>query len=153
RSGTFRMGLYQTDTCSFMRGPTPFKDITGPGGWFDGKLVDFGEFMRREQLKSIYYASVNIEGYEYVLIPYWAGTGWLKRIQTIGISWHDARFNSPQPGKFTFLGKPVPEYEEIQGLLAQTHNLVLSIDNWQSWVRKTARSSEADAKRPQQKRR
>ncbi len=136
RSGVLRMGLYQTDTCSFMRGPIPFKEIEGPGGWYDGEIVEFGEFMKREQLKNVYYASINIEAYEYVLLPYLSHIGWMKRCQTIGISWHDARYCSPIGGPFTYLGQAVPVYEDMQELLAKTHILVLSIDNWQTWVRK-----------------
>ncbi len=141
RSGIFRMGLYQTDTCSFTRGPVPLKDlpVRSPGGWFDGEIVEFGEFMGREGLRDVYYASLNIEGYEYVLLPHWAKTGWLARIQTLGISWHDARYNSSISGPFTWLGQPLPVFEDLQPMLEETHELVLSIDNWQSWVRKEAR--------------
>lgn len=133
-SGTLRMGLYGSDMCSFMRGPTPFKDI--PSTWFDGEMVEFDEFMESQELDWVYYASLNIEGYEYILLPHVAKLGWIKRWQTIGISWHDARYNSPIPGPFTYLGNPAPIYEEMQELLAKTHELVLSIDNWQTWVRK-----------------
>lgn len=136
RSGVLRMGLYQTDTCSFMRGPVPFKDIEGPGGWYDGQMMDFHEFMRRENLDSVYYAKMNIEAYEYVLLPYLARAGWLEKCQVIGISWHDARYCSPIGGPFTYLGDPVPVYEDMQVLLDKTHELVLCIDNWQTWVRR-----------------
>lgn len=136
RSGVLRMGLYQTDTCSFMRGPMPFKNMQGPGGWYDAQMVDFDQFMRREKLETVYYAKMNIEAYEYVLLPHLARTAWLEKCQIIGISWHDARYCRPIGGPFTYLGGEVPVYEDMQELLGKTHDLVLSIDNWQTWVRR-----------------
>lgn len=132
RSGTLPMGSYGNDGCSFMRGPTP----TPPGAiWFDGRLVEFDEFMRREGLSGVYHTSMNIEAYEYVLLPHLVKTGWLERCQTIGISWHDcAHCGVGSP--YTYLGQSVPCWYEMQELLAKDHDLVLSIDNWQSWVRR-----------------
>jgi FkbM family methyltransferase len=136
RSGVLQMSLYGTYDCSFMRGPTPLKEVAGWGGYYDGRMVEFDECMRQERVQSIYYAKMNIEAYEYILLPHMARTGWLKRCQVIGISWHDARYNCPNPGPFSYLGEAVPVYEEMQELLARTHELVLSIDNWQTWVRR-----------------
>jgi hypothetical protein len=92
--------------------------------------------MQQQAIQEVYYASLNIEGYEYILLPHVARTVGLSHWQTIGISWHDARYNSPVGGPFTYLGQPAPVYEDMQELLGKTHDLVLSIDNWQSWVRR-----------------
>lgn len=135
RSGVLRMGLYGTDTCSFTRGSIPLKDL--PGVWYDGRMVEFDEFMRGAGLRDVYYASLNIEAYEFVLLPHLAATGWLARVQTIGISWHDSRSTGYSiQAPYTYLGEPLPRWEAMQELLGKTHDLVLSIDNWQSWVRR-----------------
>lgn len=136
RSGVLQMGLYGTYDCTFMRGPTPLKDISGWGGYYDAEMVEFGEFMQRENLTSIYYATLNIEAYEYVLLPHMQRLGWLEKCQILGMSWHEAQFNSPAGGPYTYLGHPVPNYEDMQVVIRQTHDLVLSIDNWQTWVKR-----------------
>jgi len=124
-SGTFRMGLYQTYFCSFMRGS---QELKGADTWFDGRLVEIGDFLESEGIAEVYYASINIEGYEFVLLPHMAGKGLLERVRTIGISWHGP--------DCTWLGQPVHGQEAEEETLAKTHDLVLSIDNWQSWARR-----------------
>lgn len=132
RSGIFRMGLYKSYDCSFMRGGIPFKD----GTWYDAELAEFGAFMQEEGVESISYATLNIESYEYVLLPHMARIGWLEKCQVLGLSWHDARFNTPVKGPYTWLGEPVVSYEDVQEILQQTHRIVLEIDNWQTWERR-----------------
>lgn len=135
RTGRFRMGLYTSYDCTFLRSQAvPFKDIAGT--WFDGSLVEFSEFCRSQGLESVYYTSINVEGFEYVLIPHLARTRWLERMWCVGVSWHDTRFNCPVPGPYLWQGEPVAGLDETKTILAQTHDLVLSIDNWQSWVRR-----------------
>lgn len=121
RSGRFEMGLYGAEYCSFMRGDTPL----GPRDrLFDGELVEFGAFMEREGLDEVYYASLNIEGYEFVLLPHMADSGWLEKCRTVGISWH-------RPCRW--LGSMSASQPAVNERLGESHELVLSIDNWQSW--------------------
>jgi len=97
RSGTFRMGLYTSYDCTFMRSESVrLKDLSGV--WYDAEMRAMGGFLSSEDLRHIYYASINIEGYEYVLLPYMAKMSILANCQCVGISWHDARFNCPIPG-------------------------------------------------------
>jgi FkbM family methyltransferase len=124
RSGVFHMGSYQTYDCSFMRGPTPYTGKT-----VGARLIEFEEFVRREGIRSIDYATLNIEAYEYVLLAHMSKIGWLEKCQMLGISWHQA------PGNYTWLDEPAASYAEVQELLKETHRLVLSIDNWQTWER------------------
>jgi len=134
-TGLHKMCLYTSYDCTFLRSQTVmFSD--DPAAWHDGWMMEFGDFMEMCQLKSIWYASINIEGYEYALIPYLQETGWLDKIEVLGVSWHDARFNCPVPGPYVWQGNVLPSYEQMQELLAETHKLVLEIDNWQTWVRK-----------------
>lgn len=133
RSGTFQMALRGAYDCTFMRASVPFDDDSK----FDAELVEFGEFMERESIDDIYYATLNIEAYEYVLLPHMAQIGWLERCQVLGLSWHDnTLFNSPVPGPYTWLGEQVLQYEDIQELLVKTHEIHLEIDNWQTWKRR-----------------
>ena len=124
RSGTFQMALYGTDSCSFMRGLTPL--TPGHEAFFDARMEEFGAFMEREKIEEVYYASVNIESYELVLLPHLVDTGWLEKIETVGISWHHSA---------TWKNKSTTSYGDIQDMLAEDHELVLGIDNWQSWKR------------------
>lgn len=134
KTGTFTMGLYQTDTCSFMRGTTP---LAAEGHWYEGELLEFGKAMVADSIKSIYYSTLNIEAYEFVLLPYMAKLGWLKKCQILGISWHDAiETGFSIAGPYTWNGNSVPRWAEVQAIIEKTHELVLSIDNWQTWVRK-----------------
>jgi FkbM family methyltransferase len=128
RSGTFQMAFYGQDTCSFMRGPTPL--TPGYEAFFDGRMEEFTEVMEQEGIEEVYYAFVNVESYEHVLLPYLERTGWMDKLQTIGMSWHLSA------GPITWLGEPTVPHEDLQGILAKRHDLVLEIDNWQSWAKK-----------------
>ena len=134
RSGTLPMCLYTSDGCTFMKGGIEFKE--DPQYWCEGEMMEFSEFMARQTAQKIAHASLNIEGYEYVLLSHLARTGWLERIETLGVSWHGSEFKTVVPGPFTYFGDPVPPWEDMQTLLATTHDLILSIDNWQTWGRR-----------------
>ena len=125
RSGMFRMARYGTYFCSFVRGDDPL--TPGAEGYFEARMEEFGAFMEGEGLDKVYYASLNIEGYEFALLPYLHRRGWLQKIQTIGISWHAG-------GGYTWLDERTACYDDVQLVLAERHDLVLSIDNWQSWA-------------------
>lgn len=128
-NGVLEMAHYETYFCSFCRGPTPLSHDCKMLP--NAKIVEFGDFMRQEGLKDIYHASLNIESYEFVLIPHLMRTGWLRHFQTMGISWHDGGGSL-----YSYLGKPLAGWDEVHRYLEQHHRLVLSIDNWESWVRK-----------------
>lgn len=124
RSGMYALGLKGAEYASFMRGPTPLTSKTD-----EAELVEFGEFVAGEDIEDVYYATFNIEAYEYVLLSHMAKIGWLEKCQMLGISWHDCG------GAYTWLGEPVVSYAAVQELLKETHRLTLSIDNWQTWER------------------
>jgi len=133
QNGIFQMGLYRSDSCSFMRGLIPLKD----GTWFDGELKEFEQCMGELGIEGIYYASINIEAYELVLLPHMARVGWLERCETIGISWHDdIKKTTDYAGPYSWLGHKVPGSWAMQDILGETHKKVLELDNWQSWARK-----------------
>lgn len=133
RSGTFQMAMRGAYDCTFMQAAVPFGDDSK----FDAKLVEFGEFVESRGIDNLYYATLNIEAYEYVLLPHMARIGWLERCQVLGLSWHDdSLFGSPVPGPYTWLGEAAPHYAEMQALLAKTHDLHLEIENWQTWQRR-----------------
>ena len=129
RSGAFTMGLYETDGCSFMRGSRAL--TPGHERYYDAPMEEFGAFMENEGIEEIYYASVNIEAYEYVLLPHIDDLGWLERCRILGVSWHSAGT--------TFMGADVESREAVQARLAKHYDLVLSIDNWESWIKRTRR--------------
>lgn len=134
RSGTFLMALYETDACSFVRGSEPLK--LGAERYYAARMEEFGGFMEREGIEEVYYASINIEAYEFVLLPYMDDLGWLERCRIVGVSWHIA-------GGTTWFGDDVPSQQVVQERLAKHHELVLSIDNWQSWVKPEMRAKPA----------
>lgn len=134
RTGRFQMALYTSNGCTFMKGGRQFKE--GGDGWFTADQMEFTAAMQSIGIGQIHHASINIEAFEYVLIPYMARTGWLARCKTLGVSWHDTSFNTVLPGPYTWQGEPVPTWAEVQALLAETHDVQLEIDNWQTWVRR-----------------
>lgn len=134
RNGKFQMARYGSDFCTFIRGSQPL--TPGAEGYFDAQMREFGSFVEEEGIEAIFHASINIEHYEYVLIPYLEQIGWLSRIDTLGISWH-----ALEEGHRFLDGDPIT-FDETEYGLKEGHEVVLSIDNWQSWARK-AESEEA----------
>lgn len=134
RIGTFPMALYTSNGCTFVEGSIEYSQE--PQHWTNGRMEEIARWCESAGIAEIHHASLNIEGYEYILLPHMARTGWLSRCKTIGISWHGSQWNTVVPGPFTWQGDPVAEYDEVQDILARDHRLVLEIDNWQSWVRR-----------------
>jgi FkbM family methyltransferase len=134
RSGTFKQALYTSYDCTFLRSDSK-TFVDDPAIYFDAQMVEFGQWMEHKALNRIHYASINIEGFEYVLLPHLFETGQIKKIHFLGVSWHDARFNCPVPGPYRWQGQLVDTLEQTRGMLAKTHRLILDIDNWQTWMR------------------
>ena len=126
RDGTFTLGMRGTDACTFLRGPVPFKDL--PGVWEEARMVDINRFLAEQGLDEIDYCMMNIEGYEYILLPYMASTGSIESCRYLGIDFH-------RDGPYTWLGQPAPYYPEIQEILQRTHEKIQG-EKWEVWRRR-----------------
>lgn len=80
--GTFPMGEYHTDGCSFIN--------TGPDSrtFGEGQLWDANETLIILNPPKIDLMIINIEGYEWYLLPYLQENGWLDRIDRLAVQWH-----------------------------------------------------------------
>lgn len=80
---TLPMGEFGTDACSFVN--------VGPGSREQGKgmIVDFDWYMRYvTHIEHIDLMIMNIEGYEFDLLPYMINKGWLPNIDKLAVQFH-----------------------------------------------------------------
>lgn len=78
------MGEFHTDACSFVRwGPGTREQGTG---WTREATKELSKYFPGDA--HIDLAVINMEGYEFVLLPYLIDTGWLDRIDRLAIQWH-----------------------------------------------------------------
>ena len=78
--GTFPMGKFETDGCSFIE-----KDFTQSG---TGKMREIAHTFDLLRIKSIDLLMMNIEGYEYKLIPHMLQNGVLEMIDNFCVQFH-----------------------------------------------------------------
>lgn len=85
--GLFPMAAYETDECSFVgigdeRGPVRSQQRG------EGRLVESVRGLDMFRLSSIDLAVINMEGYEYRLLPYWFQYGVANRIDRLIVQFH-----------------------------------------------------------------
>lgn len=76
------MGEWHTDAASFLN--------TGPAArtWGKGKVTKFDRAMKGVAVERIALLTMNIEGYEFSLLPYMRETGWLQNLDGLAVQWH-----------------------------------------------------------------
>lgn len=76
------MGEWHTDAASFVN--------TGPGSRLQGTgyIGEAGNLLKMAGFEHIDLMVCNIEGYEYLLIPYLRQIGWLEKIDRLAVQWH-----------------------------------------------------------------
>ena len=91
--GTFPMGEWHTDACSFIN--------TGPGSRYQGtgELWDADETLTILLPSKIDLLIMNIEGYEWSLLPYLQEKGWLDKIDRLAVQWHYGLGEDPKSDK------------------------------------------------------
>lgn len=110
---TIKMYDYETDACS-----TDEFDTHKPS--FIGVFRDFNEVMRNLNIGYINLFVMNMEGYEFTLLPYLFEKDWLVYIEKLAIQWH-------------LHNRPSSEMDVlINTIQASWHNLV--IDNRPQWT-------------------
>jgi FkbM family methyltransferase len=82
RSGKYQMHNVGTDGCSFVLGEDGGKPTA------EGELVEIGHFMDTNGLKEVDLCLMNIEGYEFALIPHMIQNGLLDRIRWFMCQFH-----------------------------------------------------------------
>lgn len=107
------MGEWHTDACSFIN--------TGPNSRQQGQgvVVDGDYALRITGLPSFDLVIMNIEGYEFELIPYLMDKGWLPKFQRLAVQFHLGFGNDD-------------DYAGLIERISETHSL--RIDDRPSWV-------------------
>lgn len=82
RAGEFPMGDFETDGASFLKGP----DVRVQGR---GRLEEFGAFCESQGLREIDLLLLNVEGYEFVLVPYLVERDLMGRIRYFMAQFHE----------------------------------------------------------------
>lgn len=85
------------------------------------QIMDFREFVEREGIKKIHLASVNVEGWEFELLPYLISTGLIRQIERLMIQWHSVVSNSRE------------QQFAIQDAIALTHEMTWNLGAWEAW--------------------
>lgn len=118
KTGLYPMGEWHTDGCSFVN--------VGPGSreQGEGKLQDANQALLKTGVDRFDFMLINIEGYEFYLLPYLAVRGWLKKVDRIAVQWHIG------------LGKEPKSYDDIaEGIdLLGREGLLLTVDERPSWT-------------------
>lgn len=89
KSGEFQMGNWETDGCSFSNIPD-----NRPVGY--GNLQEVTSFLKKEDIRRIDLCLMNIEGYEFELIPYMIRTGVIDRIHFFMCQFHTFKSEDDQ---------------------------------------------------------
>lgn len=84
------MGEWHTDAASFVN--------TGPGSREQGTgyIGEADNLLKMVGFDHIDLMIMNIEGYEYQLLPYLRKIGWLNRIDRLAVQWHMGLGNDPK---------------------------------------------------------
>jgi FkbM family methyltransferase len=90
------------------------------------QLVDAVRFFTENKLDVVDVMSVNIEGAEFQLLPYFVKTGLVKRIKNLMIQWH---YDTTQPHSERQVWK-------IRETLVPTHRMAWNLGAWECWERK-----------------
>lgn len=112
RCGKFEMGEYETDGCSFLK--------VGQRGTGMGEMKEIAREFTMLGIERIDVMLINIEGYEYTLIPYMARIGLLEIVDALMVQWHKFAVSEAQ-------------HEEVLNAIAQTHNILWHWDALTAW--------------------
>jgi FkbM family methyltransferase len=90
------------------------------------ELVDVVRFFKENKLDNVDLMSINIEGAEFQLLPYFVKTGLVKCIKNLMIQWHaDTKILNSERAVW-----------EIRETLVPTHRMVWNLGAWECWERK-----------------
>lgn len=98
----------------------------GQGPTAEVELVDAVRFFRENKIRKVDLLSVNIEGAEFILLPYLIRKGLIKRVKNLMIQWHaEARE-----------WKAELQVWKIRETLVPTHKMAWNLGAWECWTRK-----------------
>lgn len=95
--------------------------IQDDGAGVDVQIMDFMEFVERENIQRIHLMSVNVEGWEFELLPYLILTGLIRQIERLMIQWHSV-VSSSRKRQFA-----------IQDAIAVSHKMTWNLGAWEAW--------------------
>jgi FkbM family methyltransferase len=110
--GVLPMGEVGTDAASFVNDPAARTHGVG-------KIREWGDVMSTLAIDFVDLLLLNVEGYEYILLPHLKKIDWMKRIKHIIIQFHDMD-RSP--------------YHDAVVQLAETHVIKWEHANWYLWT-------------------
>jgi FkbM family methyltransferase len=122
QDGTFEMVRPETDGCSFLMSDQQ-GDVGGPR--ITAQMVDTARFMRSHKIKAVDLFLVNMEGYEFTLLPYLIEKKLIGRFNLFLIQFHTS-WASPEA------------FQSLRDALAETHDLWWEYRGsaWSVWKRK-----------------
>lgn len=116
-SGKFEMAMVGTDFASFVFGE----------GWTqrgEGRLVEVAKIMRNLSYDEIDLMVMNIEGYEYLLLPHMVRQGLLPKIRFVQVATHPRAREG------------LPCWEDIMAMMETTHFMYWQYGyQWVCWAR------------------
>jgi len=105
-NGSFPMIKTGSDFCSFLLAPGRVADAVC-------EMREFGEEMDRLDIEEIAWLHLNIESYEYLLLPHLIRTGWMEKIGQLVIAMH----------RRLDFDEEMPTLEDISLAIERTHRL------------------------------
>ncbi len=109
-SGEFPMGEFETDGCSFLKTLAQYDPNRRKVGM--GTLREAGSVLDELGLHQIDLCLVNIEGYEFILLPYLIEQGLLNRVKRLMLQAH------------LFVENGAARYAALRAAIEQTHRVV-----------------------------
>jgi FkbM family methyltransferase len=121
-NGTFPMGEWNTDACSFIN--------TGVRDTGEGKMLEFDGEMYGLGVRRIDLAVLNMEGYEFKLMPYLREIGWAERIDRIACQWHV----NLGAGGYEEIDEEINAWQELGHKVIYDHRPQWTYtENWKRW--------------------
>lgn len=125
RNAELPMGEWDTDGCSFL---LTEEDARRPGNtrtqMGHGLMVDAVAWLDSYEIENVDLASINIEGYEFRLLPYLIDTGAIRRFQRLAVQFH------------LFVPGAEQMADAIRSRMAETHHVLWdAFPTWVAWER------------------
>jgi FkbM family methyltransferase len=119
RDGVFTLGGGDRDGASFTRSDEPVQ----------AQMIDIAPFLQSNGIQRIDLMQINIEGGEFLLLPYLINSGIIQRIKWLQIQWH-VDWNEPTGIQ------GVGIRDRIRYKMTDTHEMLWNIHAWEAWQRK-----------------
>lgn len=111
--GTMTMGDFRSDGGSLMK-PIKEKCDQKEPQFEEVKVIEIGKFLEENKIEEIDLCQMNIEGYEYVLLPHLIGNGIIQKIKYLLVQFHMHPWFPGEEGKIVEMLKKT--HKQITGV-------------------------------------